>query len=369
MARFEQPADVYTAREIARAAGVPVRVVRARITAGTVPTIDGTFVAERDAVACVRALSHAISGATVDGVPALLTPPPPARRRTGLPLVLSSALHAAAVLAFVTISSLGLLSRDTESDLAKQTEPVRMVFLVQPGPGGGGGGGGLRQPKPPTRLKIARPKPKPASRPVPVRRPPPVTTRARVTPPPPQRPVRPVTRETTRIDWPKPAPAQPAVVAPVASDPADAEDAVGALDAVDAPEPSAGGGSGGGGGSGSGTGLGEGTGAGIGPGSGGGTGGGPYRPGSGIDPPSLLREVKPLYTDQARRQGVEGDVVLEIVVRRDGTVGDVKILRRLGAGLDQKAIDAVRQWRFAPARRLGAPIDVIVDVAVEFKLR
>src|SRR5690606_15505091 len=109
--------------------------------------------------------------------------------------------------------------------------------------------------------------------------------------------------------------------------------------------------------------LGEGTGAGIGPGSGGGTGGGPYRPGSGIDPPSLLREVKPLYTDQARRQGVEGDVVLEIVVQRDGTVGDVKILRRLGAGLDQKAIDAVRQWRFAPARRLGAPIDVVVAVA------
>ena len=214
----------------------------------------------------------------------------------------------------------------------------------------------------------SRPKPRPVSRPVPIRRPPPVTTRAKV-PPPPQRPVRPVVRETTPIERPKPAPAAPAVVAPVVSDPADERDAIGDLESTSNGDPSAGPGSGGGAGSGSGTGLGEGDGAGIGPGTGGGTGGGPYRPGSGIDPPSLLREVKPSYTDEGRRQGVEGDVVLEIVVRRDGTVGDVKVLRRLGAGLDQKATDAVRQWRFAPARRQGAPIDVIVDVAVEFKLR
>src|SRR5690606_37035246 len=150
---------------------------------------------------------------------------------------------------------------------------------------------------------------------------------------------------------------------------ADADDQIGALEATPADVPSAGSGSGGGAGSGAGTGIGEGDGAGIGPGSGGGTGGGPYRAGSGIELPSLLREVKPSYTDQGRRQGVEGAVVLEIGVRRDGTVGDVKILRRLGAGLDQKAIDAVRQWRFAPARRMGAPVDVIADVSVEFKLR
>ena len=78
-------------------------------------------------------------------------------------------------------------------------------------------------------------------------------------------------------------------------------------------------GSGGGAGTGQGTGIGEGAGAGIGPGSGGGTGGGPYRPGSGITPPELLREVKPEYTEDARRRGLDGDVVLEIVVRHDGT--------------------------------------------------
>jgi TonB family protein len=64
-----------------------------------------------------------------------------------------------------------------------------------------------------------------------------------------------------------------------------------------------------------------------------------------------------------------GDVLLEIVVRHDGTVGDVSVRRGLGGGLDERAIDAVRQWRFSPARRLGAPVDVIVEVAVAFTLR
>jgi TonB family protein len=79
--------------------------------------------------------------------------------------------------------------------------------------------------------------------------------------------------------------------------------------------------------------------------------------------------VKPDYSDEARRRGTEGDVVLEIVVRRDGSVGEIRIVRGLGSGLDQRAVSAVRQWRFSPARRHGTPVDVIVEVAVEFKLR
>lgn len=66
---------------------------------------------------------------------------------------------------------------------------------------------------------------------------------------------------------------------------------------------------------------------------------------------------------------MSGDVVLEIVVRRDGAVGDVKVLHGLGSGLNDRAIQAVRQWQFAPARRQGTPVDVIVEVAVEFKVR
>ena len=82
-----------------------------------------------------------------------------------------------------------------------------------------------------------------------------------------------------------------------------------------------------------------------------------------------MREVRPTYTDEARRRAIEGDVLLEIVVRRDGSVGNVRVRRTLGAGLEQKAIEAVRQWRFVPAKKQGVPVDVIVDVAVEFKLR
>jgi TonB family protein len=79
--------------------------------------------------------------------------------------------------------------------------------------------------------------------------------------------------------------------------------------------------------------------------------------------------VKPDYSEEARRKSVEGEVVLEIVVRRDGAVGDVRVLRGLGHGLDQLAVQAVRQWRFSPAQRQGVPVDVLVEVAVEFQLR
>jgi TonB family protein len=161
----------------------------------------------------------------------------------------------------------------------------------------------------------------------------------------------------------------PQVVAPVVTASNDAKDRAGLPTETPSKEESQGSGTGGGAGTGQGTGLGEGNGAGIGPGSGGGTGGGPYRPGSGITAPQVLREVKPDYTDDARRRGIEGDVVLEIVVRRDGSVGEVKVLQGLGGGLDRRAIDAVRQWRFSPAKRFGQPVDVLVEVAVEFKLR
>ncbi|MGH9314268.1 MAG: energy transducer TonB, partial [Vicinamibacterales bacterium] len=168
---------------------------------------------------------------------------------------------------------------------------------------------------------------------------------------------------------PPPPPAAQPVVAPIASVPADTQDRQGVMAETAAKTDSAGPGTHGGVGSGRGTGIGEGDGPGVGPGSGGGTGGGPYRPGSGVEPPDLLREVKPDYTEDARRRGIEGDVILEIVVRRDGSVGDVRVVERLDAGLDQRAVAAVRQWRFSPARLRGAPVDVEVEVAVEFKLR
>jgi TonB family protein len=161
----------------------------------------------------------------------------------------------------------------------------------------------------------------------------------------------------------------PRLAAPIIAAPSDARNRVGVLEQTAAQVDSHGPGRDGGAGNGSGAGVGEGDGAGVGPGSGGGTGGGPYRPGSGIQPPTLLREVKADYTEEARRRNIEGEVVLEIVVRRDGSVSDMRVVRGLGSGLNDRATQAVRQWRFAPATRLGAPVDVLVEVAVEFKLR
>jgi len=161
----------------------------------------------------------------------------------------------------------------------------------------------------------------------------------------------------------------PAVTAPIVAAPADTRSRAGALEQTTVDTDSRESGGGGGVGTGTGTGLGPGNGSGVGPGSDGGTGAGPYRPGSGIDAPQLLREVKADYTEDARQRGVSGDVVLEIVVCRDGSVGDVTVLHGLAGGLSDRAVQAVRQWHFAPARRQGAAVDVVVEVAVEFKLR
>jgi TonB family protein len=185
----------------------------------------------------------------------------------------------------------------------------------------------------------------------------------------PRRPVPAAIPEPTPVERAQePLPSR-VLVAPVVAAASNDADRDGAIEKGRDTGESQGAGVGGGAGTGQGTGNGQGIGSGIGEGTGGGTGGGPFRPGSGIEPPRLIREVKADYTDDARRRGITGDVVLEIVVRRDGSVGDVTLLEGLGAGLDQRAVNAVRQWKFSPARRRGEAVDVIVEVAVEFTLR
>jgi len=134
---------------------------------------------------------------------------------------------------------------------------------------------------------------------------------------------------------------------------------------------SAGSGSGGGGGTGSGGGIGPGQGDGLGPGQGGGTGGGVFRPGNGVTTPRLLREVKPRYTSEAMRAKIQGTVWVEAVVLPDGTVGDAEVVRSLDRnfGLDEEALKAARQWRFAPGTRYGDPVAVLVTIELFFALR
>jgi protein TonB len=360
-------AEVYTPRELARAAGVPVWEVEGRIASGEIRTVGGRFISHGEAVRVGRRLRARRAGApaavpvpVVEGPEAELAPgweppglferPPSVPRDAALPAAASTGIHVAAGLLVAALTSAGLDSAATRTTEARVVEPMRLVYLNIPGPGGGGGGGGLRQSVPPPAAK--REGRRTLSSPLPPRQPPPRPDPPRTIPPP-----------------PKPAEELPPVDAPVATVAADEADRAGVLEKVPENGDSRGRGDGGGVGSGQGTGIGEGQGPGVGPGWGGGTGGGPYRPGSGIDPPVLLREVKPLYTEEARRRGITGEVVLEIVVRADGAVGDVRLLEGLGYGLDQRAIDAVRQWRFSPARRQGRPVDVLVEVAVEFRLR
>ncbi len=129
-------------------------------------------------------------------------------------------------------------------------------------------------------------------------------------------------------------------------------------------------GSGGGVGEGVGTGIGSGLGPGVGPGSGRGFGGGAYRLGSGVVPPTLLKEVRPRYTTGALQRRIQGTVMLEVVISRDGIPAAIRVTRSLDpAGLDEEAIAAVREWRFTPGRLADSPVDVLVTILLEFTIR
>jgi periplasmic protein TonB len=127
-------------------------------------------------------------------------------------------------------------------------------------------------------------------------------------------------------------------------------------------------GSGGGMGSGRGGGVGPGLGPGFGPGSGGNIGGGAYRIGGGVSPPSILYKVEPEYSEEARKAKFQGTVLLAVVVDEHGNPRDIKILRPLGLGLDQKAIEAVEKWKFSPGKKDGKPVPVQAQIEVNFRL-
>jgi TonB family protein len=127
-------------------------------------------------------------------------------------------------------------------------------------------------------------------------------------------------------------------------------------------------GSGGGMGSGRGGGVGPGTGPGFGPGSGGGLGGGAYRIGGGVSPPSIIYKVEPEYSEEARKAKFQGTVLLFVVVDEYGNPRDIKVLRPLGLGLDQKAIEAVEKWKFSPGKKDGKPVPVQAQIEVNFRL-
>jgi TonB family protein len=229
-----------------------------------------------------------------------------------------------------------------ERAAAHTDETVRMIFVARdlPPAGGGGGGGGNQRPEPIRRAQGI------GSDPITVR----------------------VARPITIVDT-------PTGTAPLEGVLLDAKPlASGSLDQIGLPDSgeltglSTGPGSGGGVGTGTGTGIGPGIGPGVGPGSGGGIGGGVYRPGGSVTSPRLKQQVRPSYTEEALRLRVQGTVVLESVIDRNGRPTRIRVVTSLDPGLDREAILAAGQWQFEPGRLAGTPVEVLVTIALDFRI-
>jgi len=121
-------------------------------------------------------------------------------------------------------------------------------------------------------------------------------------------------------------------------------------------------------GNGNGTGIGSGNGNGIGPGSGGNMGGGVRRIGGGVSQPVPLYTPEPEFSEEARKAKVSGIVIVYLQVDPTGHPTHVHVIRGLGLGLDEKAVEAVRQYKFKPAMENGHPVTVEMNVEVNFQI-
>ena len=87
-----------------------------------------------------------------------------------------------------------------------------------------------------------------------------------------------------------------------------------------------------------------------------------------VTSPRLLSKVEPEYSDEARDKNVEGTVGLAIEVWEDGRANNIRVVRSVGFGLDEKAIESVKKWRFIPGLKDGKPVKVAAQIHVSFKL-
>jgi protein TonB len=121
-------------------------------------------------------------------------------------------------------------------------------------------------------------------------------------------------------------------------------------------------------GNGNGSGLGSGNGNGIGPGSGGNIGGGVYHIGGSVRPPVLVTQVEPEFSEEARKAKFSGNVEVYLIVDENGNPTHVRVVRDVGMGLGEKAVEAVRQYKFKPALQNGKPVKVDMYIEVNFQI-
>jgi len=90
--------------------------------------------------------------------------------------------------------------------------------------------------------------------------------------------------------------------------------------------------------------------------------------GGGVKAPKTLSNPEPEYSEAARKVGYQGTVVLWLIVQTDGQPDNIRVVKPLGLGLDDNAVESVRQWRFDPATRDGEPVAVQINVEITFRL-
>jgi TonB family protein len=93
-----------------------------------------------------------------------------------------------------------------------------------------------------------------------------------------------------------------------------------------------------------------------------------YTPGGGVSAPALISQVEPTYTEEARQANLQGAVILSGAIDPSGNAVNLRVVQRLGMGLDARAIEAVSHWRFAPGMKDGRPVTVATRLQVNFRL-
>lgn len=267
-------------------------------------------------------------------------------------VVASVLIHAAIVAGGIYLAFHKFETPAPKEDVVYISTPMNLPFEGN-GPDGGGGGGGGKNEK---------------TLPAPGRMP--ETARVQFMPPDPGQP-KPLVPSESPLDN------RPTVQMPI-DIPVDASLPIGDMTGPPG-STSSGPGSGGGIGTGTGTGVGPGKGSGYGPGEGGGMGGGrgggigsgvgPYVVGNGVSEPIPIYSPRPNYTEEARKARMEGVLVLQAIIRKDGTVDSFHVVKGLGYGLDEISINTIAtKWKFKPGTLKGVPVDVLANIEVTFRL-
>jgi protein TonB len=270
------------------------------------------------------------------------------QNKSGVPQWLSIGLHALVVIALIIPAAAPELVLTPTFNITMLPPPSKALILPpdagRENGGGGGGGGGMKAPTPASKGELPR------------------GAEKQLLPP--------------MVEIKNLVPyliAEPTIVAPSLENlPQLSVMTFGDPNGINGP-PSPGTGKGGGIGEGDGRGVGTGKGPGAGDGSNGGVGGGrgPYGISveGGVTAPTLLTQIDPQYSDAARRARIQGAVEIYAIVNADGTARVERVTKSLGFGLDEKAIEAVKQWKFRPGLKDGKPVAVPMLITVNFTIR